>query len=206
MSGHRSVFVSADDETLSVYGAQAARYAAFTDGSVDDPHLSRFMADVVPGGRVLDLGCGPGAAAAQMAQAGLVVDATDAVPEMVDMAAAAHPGVTAWIATFDDIAGVDLYDGIWANFSLLHAPRALMPAHLAALRTALKPGGRFHIGLKTGKGEKRDAIGRLYTYYEADELSDLLTTAGFSPRDQWTGADPGLDGTVAPWVVIAANG
>ncbi|WP_272008160.1 class I SAM-dependent methyltransferase [Roseovarius sp. ZX-A-9] len=198
--------MSADDETLGVYGAQAARYASFTDNIGDDPHLARFIADIPPGGRVLDLGCGPGTAAARMAQAGLVVDATDAVPEMVDLAAAAHPGVTAWIATFDEIAGVELYDGIWANFSLLHAPRSAMPTHLAALRTALKPGGRFHIGVKTGSGAQRDGLGRLYTYYEEEELTELLTAAGFTPRGQWTGADSGLDGTVAPWVVIAADG
>ncbi len=198
--------MSVDGETLNVYGAQAEKYATFADGIADDPHLARFITDIVPGGRVLDLGCGPGTAAALMAQAGLAVDATDAVPEMVDMATAAHPGVTAWIATFDDIAGVDLYDGIWANFSLLHAPRHEMPVHLAALRSALRPGGRFHLGMKTGNEERRDALGRLYTYYEADELSGLLNAAGFTPRGQWTGADAGLDGTVAPWVVIAADG
>ena len=198
--------MTADRETLNVYGKQAEEYAALVEDTAKDVHLTRFIAAIPAGGRVLDLGCGPGLAAAQMAQARLEVDATDAVPEMVDMASAAHTGVTAWIASFDEIAGVDLYDGIWANFSLLHAPRTAMPGHLAALRAALKPGGTFTIGVKTGTGEKRDGIGRLYTYYEVAELTDLLTGAGFAPRQNWTGITTGMDGVEAPWVVIAADG
>ena len=65
-----------------------------------------------------------------MARAGLRVTATDAVAKMVDLIPE-HPLITPLHATFDDISGTDLYDAIWANFSLLHAPRADMPRHLA---------------------------------------------------------------------------
>ena len=196
--------MSTDRETLTVYDKRAADYAArFTgDRNLD---LETFIAALPTGAQVLDLGCGPGHAAAQMAHAGHSVEATDASAEMVKLAQA-HPGVTARQASFDDIAGTDLYDGIWTNFALLHAPRSAMPGHLAALRRALRPGGLFHIGMKTGTGEKRDEIGRLYTYYTEDELAGLLRAAGFTPFSSRTGAEPGLDGVVAPWVTIAAHG
>ncbi|MEO1734255.1 MAG: class I SAM-dependent methyltransferase, partial [Pseudomonadota bacterium] len=116
-----------DQETIAVYDAKADDYAAMADDySRTDPILAAFIADCPPGGRVLDLGCGTGAAAATMASAGLTVDALDASEEMVRRAAAL-PGVTAHQATFDDVTGEGIYDGIWANFSLLHAPRADMP-------------------------------------------------------------------------------
>lgn len=198
--------MSADEETLRVYGARAKDYAGFVEKAPQEPFLDRFIAQLPKGGRVLDLGCGPGQAAAYMAEAGLAVDATDGAPEMVDMCAAAHPAVTAWIATFDELSGVDLYDGIWANFSLLHAPRAKLPEHLSAMRSALKPGGALHIGMKAGAGEARDKIGRLYTYYTAEEMSELLEDAGFRPWDLSKGSGPGLDGTIAPNFVIAAHG
>ena len=197
--------MSADTETLKIYGAQAQEYADLTDGAGDDPLLETFIAALPQGGTVLDLGCGPGTASARMAAAGLKVQATDAVPEMVTLAAT-HLGVTAQVATFDDIGGTDLYDGIWANFSLLHAPRTEMPRHLSALRQALKPGGLFHIGLKTGTDEKRDALGRLYTYYTADELHSLLKAANLTPFSSHTGCDKGMDGTMADWIVITAHG
>lgn len=194
-----------DEETLRVYAARADDYARNAAGSDEDPLLDAFMGNLPAGGTVLDLGCGPGLAAARMAEAGFTVDATDAAPEMVAMAAR-HDGVTARLAGFDDIDGTDLYDGIWANFSLLHATRGDMPRHLAALRRALRPGGHLHIALKSGIGEARDTLGRFYTYYTEEELRGLLRDAGFTPVSCRTGTGEGLDGTIAPWIAMTAHG
>ncbi|MEL7254476.1 MAG: class I SAM-dependent methyltransferase [Pseudomonadota bacterium] len=196
--------MSADDETLRVYDAKAADYAKLV-ADAPTTQLMEFMVALPKGGDVLDLGCGPGNSAAMMAREGFRVVATDASPEMVALAAA-HPGVTARQASFDDITGEDIHDGIWANFSLLHADRADMPRHLAALRRALRPGGAFHIGMKTGTGAERDGIGRFYTYYTADELTGLLRAAGFEPFKSHTGVEEGLAGTMDPWVTLLCRG
>ena len=139
-----------------------------------------------------------------MAKAGLVVDAVDASAEMVAMAAR-HPGVSARHATFDEIDATAEYDGVWANFSLLHAPRDAFPGHLAAIHRALKPGGVFYLGLKLGKGEARDKIGRFYTYYTEQQLETLLTQAGFTITNRIHGAGPGLDGTLSDWILVASH-
>ena len=196
----------ADKETLRVYDAKAADYAKPIDSDTkENPYLERFIARLPTGGRVLDLGCGPGLAATRMANAGLQVDAMDGSAEMVAMAAQ-HDGVTAWQATFDQITGTDIYDGIWANFCLLHASKEAMPHHLAAMVTALKPGGAFHIGMKLGSGSQRDAIGRLYSYYSEPELIALLGAAGLTAGETDHGRTVGLDGTEADWIVVAAHG
>lgn len=194
-----------DDETLGVYARKAAEYAGLTKSAKTDRHLAAFLEAVPQGGHVLDLGCGPGYAAGAMAEAGLSVLATDAVAEMVALAAQ-HPGVEARQQSFDGPLEADSFDGIWANFSLLHAPRDAMPGHLAHLRKALKKGGFFHIGMKLGTGSKRDAIGRLYTYYTEDELVGLLETAGLTVTDRSFGRDVGLDGTEADWICLLARG
>ena len=196
----------ADKETLRVYDAKAADYAKLIDSDTkENPYLERFIARLPTGGRVLDLGCGPGLAATHMANAGLQVDAMDGSAEMVAMATQ-HDGVTAWQATFDQITGTDIYDGIWANFCLLHASKEAMPHHLAAMVTALKPGGAFHIGMKLGSGSQRDAIGRLYSYYSEPELITLLGAAGLTAGETDHGRTVGLDGTEADWIVVAAHG
>ena len=194
-----------DQETIDVYNARATTYADAFARTKPDADLRAFMDAVTPGGHVLDLGCGPGNSAAMMQEAGFTTEATDASPEMVRIACETHK-IDARLATFDDIAGTDLYDGIWANFSLLHAPKADMPRHLAALRVALKSGGVFHIGLKLGGDANRDKIGRLYSYYQEDELKHLLQDAGFTPRTTRRGAEPGLDGTVAPFIIVLSDG
>ncbi|MGC3938419.1 class I SAM-dependent methyltransferase [Roseobacter sp. EG26] len=195
-----------DEETLKVYGEKARDYVELTEGfNETDPRLEAFISDVPKGGHVLDLGCGPGTSSAAMAERGLSVTAVDPVPEMIALAQR-HPGVEARLAGFDDISGTDVYDGIWANFSLLHASREDMPRHLAALARALKPGGRFHIGMKTGTGSKRDPIGRYYTYYTDAELTGLLEEAGLTVTARETGSAKGLDGVEAAYICLAAHG
>ncbi len=194
-----------DHETVRVYDTQAQDYARMTDrDNATDPRLTAFIAKLPKGGRVLDLGCGPGAAAAVMAQAGLRVDATDASAEMVTMASR-QKGVTAWQASFHDLDAQDKYDGLWANFSLLHAPRADTPMHLDQIVKALVPGGQFHLGLKLGTGSARDKLGRLYTYYTQDDLNALLQTAGFTITEVSLGRGKGLDGSLSDWISLAAH-
>jgi predicted methyltransferase len=116
-----------------------------------------------------------------------------------------HHDIGARLATFDDVEAVAQYDGVWANFSLLHAPRADLPRHLAALHRALKPGGLLHLGMKTGTGEARDGLDRLYSYYSVAELHGKLANAGFTVTATSEGHERGLAGTDDPFVIIEAH-
>lgn len=195
-----------DPETIRVYDARATEYAEINaKDSAAATNLSAFIDACPAKGRILDLGCGPGASAAAMARAGLLVDASDASAEMVALASR-HPGVTAFQAEFKDISGVNIYDGIWASFSLLHAPRADFPGHLSALRNALKPGGLFYLAMKLGSGESRDSIGRHYSYYSTEELDTFLMDTGFTDLSHDFGASRGMDGKMADYVTITAHG
>ena len=190
--------------TIDVYNARAQDYLDLVRDVVP-AGLAEFIAAQPSGGAVLDLGCGPGHHAARMAAAGLDVTAIDPSPEMCALAAQ-QGDFTVVEAGFDDIPGLGQFDGIWASFSLLHAPKSDMPRHLSALRDALVPGGLMTLGLKLGEGEATDSIGRFYAYYGEPELRGLLRDAGFAPGLSRHGTDPGLSGSLDPWVVIDAYG
>lgn len=193
-----------DPRTIATYDEKAEDYARrFTKGE-PDAHLRDFIALIPANGRVLDVGCGPGTASAHMLRAGLRPDPMDASAKMVQIANRTT-GLNARQATFDEIAGTALYEGVWANFSLLHAPRADLPRHIKACVQAMVPGGVFHIGMKTGSGERRDNIYRLYTFVTVPELTDMLEAAGLTVTDTFQGQDAGLAGTVDPWVVMRAK-
>ncbi len=195
-----------DKETLKVYAEKAQYYSDLMSASAGkDPLQAKFIAALPKGSHVLDLGCGPGHFAHFMAQSGLRVTASDAVTEMIALIPE-HPSITPLQASFDEISGENLYDGIWANFSLLHAPRADMPRYLAALKAAIKPGGLFHIALKTGDKTERDGLGRKYTYFTETELTDLLSDAGFVVDSCTMGRDVGLAGTEDEWMALHAHG
>ncbi|PHR09156.1 MAG: SAM-dependent methyltransferase [Sulfitobacter sp.] len=193
--------MSADPETIAVYDAKTAQYAAMIDKGGQPPQLTAFIAALPAGAQVLDLGCGTGSAAAAMRDHGLNVSALDASVEMVALAKQRYD-LDVTLGTFDDLQDHNQYDGIWANFSLLHAPRADMPRHLEAIARALKSGGLFSLGLKAGTGEARDSLGRKYTYYEEEELKAILTDAGFTVTHVTTGEEAGLSGEIAPWITM----
>lgn len=196
--------MSADARTIAVYEARAADYADRFASQRPDRHLRAFIDALPKGARVLDLGCGPGTASAFMRAAGLAPDPVDASSAMVALANACHD-MGARLATFDDIDAEGAYEGVWANFSLLHAPRADLPRHLAALRRALVPGGLLHIGMKTGTGEARDGLDRFYTFVGREELAGMLATAGFTVIAVTEGAEKGLAGTLDPFVIMRAH-
>lgn len=191
----------ADKETLSVYTAKADEYRSRFATEEPDQGMRDFLAALPEAARVVDLGCGPGQALVHLVAAGHHAEGIDPVPEFVDIAKDVS-GAPVTLGTFEVLMGHGSYDGVFANFSLLHAPKAAMPDHLSRISTALKANGVFHIGLKTGEGERRDAIGRFYAYYDVEELRGLLLNADFNVMSERTGADAGLDGTVAPWVVM----
>lgn len=195
----------ADRETLDIYNAQAETYATrFAKDEEPDVQLAAFLADLPEAADIWDLGCGPGRSAGLMAAAGHRVTATDASVEMIKLAAR-HPGVTARVETFDDISGAGVYDGIWANFSLLHATLEDFPQHLAAIAQALKPGGLFHIGMKTGEGMARDPMGRRYIYLSEANLRAHLDAVALNTIRSWHGRAMGLAGVEEPWLVLQAR-
>jgi len=190
-----------DPRTIATYDVKAADYADLVSSDAPDKTLRSFI-DVIPaGGHVLDLGCGPGTSSAHMQRAGLVPESVDASEGMIALARKTF-GLDARLGHFDDIDGFEVYDGVWANFSLLHAPRADLARHIAALFRATRPGGIIHIGMKTGTGVARDDIDRLYTYVTVDELVGLLTDAGYHVTHIKEGRETGLAGTVDPYVIL----
>ncbi|MCB2115024.1 MAG: class I SAM-dependent methyltransferase [Rhodobacteraceae bacterium] len=196
--------MSADARTIAVYDARAGEYEDRFRQARPDRHLQAFI-DLLPqGARVLDLGCGPANASAFLREAGMIPDPVDASPAMVRLANERH-AIGARLATFDDIEDIAAYEGVWANFSLLHAPRADLPRHLGAIYRALTPGGLLHLGLKTGTGTARDALDRLYTYVTLPEISGLLTDAGFTLLAKAEGRETGLAGTEDPFVILRAR-
>ncbi len=199
-----------DRETLDVYakaaGEYAEKFARIDDIDVDQfSDLKALFALLPDNGLVLDYGCGPGQWAAKIRDAGYRVEAMDASPEMADLAKAAFD-LHVTVGTFDALEAQARYDGIWANFSLLHAPKAAFPAHLDRIKRALKPAGALHLGMKLGEGEARDHLGRFYSYYQPDELIELLKNAGFTVTRQRTGSGKGLAGTEDTFVILTAHG
>jgi hypothetical protein len=108
--------------------------------------------------------------------------------------------VNATQRTFDQIDEVDFFQGIWANFSLLHTEKKFFPKNLEKLFTALKYNGVFFFSLKSGTGEARDSLGRYYSYYAEEEVQGILNEIGFEVTKRTNGKDKGLAGSIEKWM------
>jgi predicted TPR repeat methyltransferase len=190
-----------DAKTISAYDAQIDNYLDVLKKQPADDQLLRFIKRFNANDYILDLGCGPAVSSATMRDAGLRVDPTDASVEMVNLANETY-GINARQVAFHEIKAVNTYDGIWANFSLLHATRVDLPSILQLLHRALKSGGVFYMCMKLGEGSTRDKFDRFYTYYSEAELRELLAAANFSVVSADTGEVQGMAGTLEPWVAV----
>lgn len=196
--------LKSSNPTIRVYDTKSEEYLQIKETKEALQIEINFAKSVKEGGIVLDYGCGPGQSAGYFARWGLVSHAFDASDAMVKLARR-QSKVKVWKSTFSAFSASRTYDGIWASFSLLHAHRSEMPGLLGSIQKALVPGGKFCIGLKLGKGEATDSLGRFYTFYEESELRLLLKNAGLNWQSHKCGESKGLDGTNAKWISVFAN-
>ncbi|PTQ74773.1 class I SAM-dependent DNA methyltransferase [Celeribacter persicus] len=197
--------MSEADRTIPIYDAQAGAYAVRNAELYELPQAQAFAGGLPSGAHILDFGCGPGQYAEWFATQGFEVEAWDASAEMLALTAR-HEGVATRLARFDALEAKEVYDGIWANFSLLHAERQELPDLLHRIHRALKPGGVFHIAMKLGEGAGPDKLGRYYTYYGEAELEDLLHAARFTVQDRRLFGGVGLDGTAGHYITLLCHG
>ena len=194
-----------DQETIKVYDEKFEDYAKLVKTNKPSEALDRFMAQVKPGGGVLDLGCGPGNAAGTLVARGFGVTALDASEGMISLVRQIE-GVEPVLADFDWLLDrEDEFDAVWANFALLHAAADKLEIYLDAVVRSLKAEGVLHLGMKTGEGELRDSLGRKYIYRSRETFEALLEERGFEILDVREGEDVALAGGIDPFVLILAR-
>jgi SAM-dependent methyltransferase len=192
-----------DEETLQFYRGNAKAYAMREIAA--HTRLTRFLALLEPGATILELGCGAGAAAAEMLERGFDVHPTDGSPEMASVASQ-RLGRPVETLLFHDLDKLEAYDGVWANACLLHVPKPDLAHVLTLIWRALRPAGYFYASYKTGDAEGRDALNRYYNYPSPDWLRATYEAAGsWSSLSIETGEVTGFDNKRAAMLFVVAQ-
>ncbi|MFN9925516.1 MAG: class I SAM-dependent methyltransferase [Phenylobacterium sp.] len=163
-------------DSIAYYETQAEEFFARTVGVDMSAARAGFIARLPPGARVLDAGCGAGRDAAAFRALGYQVTATEAAPSLAALASR-HIGLPVEVKTFDQFEWREAFDGVWACASLLHLPRAELPAMVARLRAALVPGGVLWMSFRHG-AEDRIENERLFVDLDEAGAAALLEAAG----------------------------
>lgn len=193
-----------DEATLRFYGGNAEAYAQ-REITSRKARLAAFLAQLAPGARILELGCGAGGDTADMLAQGFDVRATDGSPEMAAVASK-RLGRRVDTLLFHELDEVEAYDAVWANACLLHVPRDQLAHVLSLIRRALKPGGAFFASYKEGEAGGRDALDRYYNYPSQDWLRATYAEAGdWSALSIERGEVKGFDDKMAAMLFVVAR-
>jgi SAM-dependent methyltransferase len=199
----RQLLDLSNSSTIDWYDANAATFVERTFAAGMDAERARFLSHVPTGGAVLDAGCGSGRDALAFREAGYEVSAFDGSVELARIARA-NIGVAVRHLSFAEMDWEAAFDGVWACATLLHLPLADLPAALANIRCALKPGGVFYCSFKEGDGE-RIVGGRHFTDMTLQTLRTLLAAAGFEILTADVSFDNRADHAGERWVSAVAR-
>jgi SAM-dependent methyltransferase len=181
------------ETTRSSYDTVAVEYAGEFEDELAAKVIDRMalgaFAELVGGGRVADIGCGPGRVTAYLADKGVDVFGIDLSAGMVAEARRLHPHLSFQVGTMTalDLADASV-DGICAWYSIIHVPDGSLPAVFAEFHRVLRPGGHAIVAFQVGDetGERTEAYGHeiALTFHRRppERVAALLADAGIPVR------------------------
>jgi SAM-dependent methyltransferase len=148
---------------------------------------------------ILDFGCGPGRDLAAFRALGHTAIGLEGASRLAAMARE-HSGCEVWE---QDFLALDLparrFDGVFANASLFHVPRADLPRVLRELRATLKPRGVLFASNPRGHNEEGWQGERYGAWHDLEAWRGFMHAAGFDELEHYY-RPPGLPREQQPWL------
>ncbi len=183
------VYEKTNSGTIEAYNKMAKAYSKDRADSLFWLEEFRTFQRLVPGKRVIDIGCGNGRDTPLFIENHFDYTGIDASEGLLAIARKRFKDARFLLM---DFYGLDFplgtFDCFWATASLLHVPKKKISDVLLSIRRIIKGDGVGFISLKekrsaeeeTIKHEKYGGAGRFFAFYTLDEFSDILRKSGFS--------------------------
>jgi SAM-dependent methyltransferase len=196
-------------ETKATYDNDAAWYAKnYTNPGFWNSEYERFMALVLRGARVLDVGCGPARDTKYLLDKGYDVVSMDYSSGMLSEARRICPsGIFIRSDMHHPGVGTCSFDALWVCASLHHAKKSDVGQVIDELGQTLKPGGVMFVTVKEGSGEEfklySNGSKRFFSYYTLEEIEDKLRAHGLNIIDGYY--HRGNDNSDQRWICVFAR-
>lgn len=148
---------------------------------------NHFVSLLPPGGRVLDVGCGAGIKTRYLVSKGLKVLGIDFSEKFVEIAQREVSTAEFRLLDMRNVEELgESFDGVFAQASLLHIPRAEVGEMVARLASVLKPAGYLYIAVKGVNEKEEDVVQendygyeyeRFFSFHRMGELEEHVKKA-----------------------------
>lgn len=178
--------------TRTFYDTVAEDYAeqfrdVLTVSPLDRVLMDGFAELVGDGGRVADLGCGPGRVTGYLASLGLSVFGLDLSESMLAIARRENPGLRFERGSMLEL---DLPDGALAGavswYSSIHTPVDELPRLFAEFHRVLASGGHLLVAFQAGDEDRHHdrpwgrPVALTFLRRQPEQMIELLRAAGFT--------------------------
>ena len=190
--------------TLAHYDERAESFWEGTRDHDVSQNIATLMRHIeaTPPFAILDFGCGPGRDLRTFADMGHAPVGLEGAPRLAAMARV-HSGCEVWEQDFLALRLPQArFDGVFANASLFHVPRAELPRVLRELHACLKPRGVLFSSTPRGRNEEGWNAGRYGAWHDLEGWRGYLTDAGFTEIEHYY-RPPGLPLEQQPWLASA---
>ncbi|MFJ1811765.1 MULTISPECIES: class I SAM-dependent DNA methyltransferase [unclassified Streptomyces] len=203
--------------TRTFYDAIAEDYAErFRDELVARPLeravLTAYAELVGPGGRVADLGCGPGRSTGFLASRGLDICGLDLSDSMLAIARRENPEIRFEQGSMLELDFADgSLAGVVSFYSSIHTPVDELPGLFAGFHRVLVPGGHLLLAFQVGDEPRHydrpwgHPVAIDFERRRPKRMAELLTAAGFAMVSR-TVREPAADlGESVPQAFLVAR-
>ncbi len=175
-------------QTIKYYQQNAEEWARTHHGYEKDSYWYQEIQQfnhLLPEGKVLEIGCGPGRDAEVLIDLGYDYTGIDPSLGLLKIARKRNPKAEFIKMAIEDLDFSDQkFDGFFTAATLLHIPKKEVNYALKKIKAQIKPGGVGFISLKQGIGEEEDPkTGRWFSYYSEKEFQKILEVNGYTVLD-----------------------
>ena len=194
------------NSTINYYDLNAQKYAESTINVKISESLEMFCKNLPEKARVLDVGCGSGRDSLYFKSKGFNVTAIDASAELAKFASK-QIGQEVLIRDVKDLGFKNEFDAVWCMASLLHLKKDELPLAIKNCIQSLKveEPGFFFASFKIGNGSGYDENGRFFSYYQKEELKEILENTQYFEKIQFQENEVKLGRNEVSWISFVAQ-
>lgn len=186
-------------KTIDYYNNNSQSFYERTINADITDSYDKFLKYLAKKAKILDAGCGVGRDTKYFLSKGYDVTAFDASKKMVELSRK-ETGVQVMHSTFQELNFENMFDGVWAQASLLHIPYDITQEIYQKIHHSLKPNGIFYASYKYGDSymetDQRDFYNMnenniisyfdgLFKVIELWQKKDNRNKISYSPDKMW---------------------